>query len=359
MSKLNIGARDLGTGIPACTATWFNGVKRLISRQLDPFFALRAHAGRMSVLGSGLLSRALLLWSFALLIATTSLGQPALRSITINTEPDATVWIDGVRYGVTDSDGKLKIASVLPGVRNLRVRAIGFSEVRKSLPAPSRGDVTIKLVETKDEAELAYQQAEAQTTVDRERAISEYQRAIKLRPNFVDAYIGLARAYAERNDVENTFKAVQSAKRLRPGNAEVSVIEGRLLKDSGEEDKAIRTFKRAITEGRGFQPEAYTGLGLLYKDRAENAGGSGDYDAEAMNYNEAAKNLAMAVKQLGSSPDAIVVQQLLGLIYEKQKKYKEAIAVYEDFLRIFPDAAAAEAVRSFIIQIKKQSAEQP
>jgi len=210
----------------------------------------------------------------------------------------------------------------------------------------------------KDEAELAFQQAEAQTTVDRERAIAEYQRAIKLRPNYVDAYIGLARAYAERGDVENTFKAVQSAKRLKPGHAEVSVIEGRMLKDSGEEDKAIVVFKRSIAEGKGFQPEAYTGLGLLYKDRAENAGGSGEYDKETANYNEAAKNLSVAVKQLGGAPDAIIVYQLLGLIYERQRKFKEAITLYEKFLEIFPNAAESDAVRSFIIQIRKQMADQ-
>jgi hypothetical protein len=32
--------------------------------------------------------------------------------------------------------------------------------------------------------------------------------------------------------------------------------------------------------------------------------------------------------------------------------------VYEDFLRTFPDSNEAEAVRSFIVQINKQLAEQ-
>ena len=300
---------------------------------------------------------------FCLIAAVAVSSQPrtsstSRRSITVITEPNSTVWIDSVRYGVTNEQGRLEIASIPAGIRSIRVRANGFSETVKSLPATSRGEIPIHLTKTTDEAELAYQAAETQTTIDREKAIAEYQRAIKLRPKYPEAYIGLARAYSERGDIENAHKALQSAKRLKPGHPETSTIEGRLLKEGGEEDKAIAVFKRAIAEGRGFQPEAYTGLGLLYKDRAENAGGSGDYDLENRNYNEAAKYLATAVKQLGSSPDAIVVQQLLGLIYEKQKKYKEAIALYEDFLRLFPDAAEAEAVRSFIIQIKKQMAEQ-
>lgn len=276
-----------------------------------------------------------------------------LRSITVVTEPASTVWIDGVRYGVTDDQGRLVISSVLPGVRILRVRTAGFAELTKSLPAASRGDVVIKPVKKADEAELAFQSAETQTTVDREKAIAEYKRAIKLRPGYVEAHIGLARAYSERGDIENAFKSIQTAKRLRP-NAEALAVEGRLLKDSGEEDKAIATFKRAIALGRGFQPEAHTGLGMLYKDRAENAGGSGDYHGENANYDEAARHLAVAVDQLGSSPDAMVIIQLLGLIYERQKKFKEAIALYEDFLRLFPNTSEAGAVESFIVQIKKQ-----
>jgi hypothetical protein len=40
------------------------------------------------------------------------------------------------------------------------------------------------------------------------------------------------------------------------------------------------------------------------------------------------------------------------------KKFEEAIAVYEEFLRIFPDSNEAGAVRSFIVQIRKQMSEQ-
>jgi cytochrome c-type biogenesis protein CcmH/NrfG len=280
-------------------------------------------------------------------------GPAALRPITVITEPGATVWVAGVRYGVADDQGRLAIATIAPGVRVLRVRADGFAEVTRTLPATARGDITVKLVKTTDEATLAFQAAERQTTIDREKAIAEYNRAVKLRPDFADAYIGLARAYSERGDVENAFKAIRSAKRLRP-NAEALAVEGRILKDIDEEEKAIAAFKLAIAQGRGFQPEAYAGLGLLYKARAENAGGSGEYDAESRNYDEAARYLDRAADQLGSSPDAITIYQILGLIYERQKKFKEAIAVYETFLRIFPNSSESSAVESFIVQIKKQ-----
>jgi tetratricopeptide (TPR) repeat protein len=121
----------------------------------------------------------------------------------------------------------------------------------------------------------------------------------------------------------------------------------------GEEAKAIAAFKRSITEGKGFQPEAHTGLGLLYKDKAESHGSVGEFIEEAAAYDEASKNLRIAIKQLSGAPEASVIYQLLGLAYERRNLNKEAIIIYEEFLRLYPDSNDATAVRSFITQLKK------
>src|SRR5690606_36577044 len=109
-------------------------------------------------------------------------------------------------------------------------------------------------------------------------------------------------------------------------------------------------------EGKGYQPEAHTGLGILFQERAETYAGESDLVMEDASYDEAAKHFAIASKQLLTAPDAPIIYQMLGLVYEKQNKYKEAIAVYEDFLELFADSPEASAVRSFIVQIKKQLA---
>lgn len=284
--------------------------------------------------------------SFALYAQTS-------RSVTISTEPSSTVWIDGVRYGKTDENGKLAIRSVAAGAHTLRLSADGFKEKTQPLTATQRGEIKIVLIKTTDEAELAFQEAERLTTVDRQKAAEAFNRAISLRPNYVEAHIALARVLSDAGDLDEAKAAIASVRRLRPGLAEASAIEGRIHKENGEEQKAIAAFKRAITEGRGFQPEAYTGLGLLYKEKAEGAGGSGDFDDEELNYAESTKYLKTALKQLSGAPDAVIIYQLLGLICERQKKYVDAIAVYEEFLRFFPDTVEAEAVRSFIVQLKK------
>jgi tetratricopeptide (TPR) repeat protein len=279
----------------------------------------------------------------------------AQQTAVIKTEANASVWLNGVLYGKTDETGKLLIKGVPAGPQKLRVRADGFKEISKPLVA---GTNQIALVKTTDEAELAFQEAERLAGTDRKRAIEAYNRTVKLKPTYADAYIGLARVQSESGDFEAANKAIREAVRLSPRNSEAAAVDGRIQKLSGDDAKAIAAFKRAIAIGGGFQPEAYTGLAMLYQERAEAAGADGDVANEEKNYTEAAKNFAMAVKQLGSGADAPTIYQLLGLVYEKQKKYKEAIALYQTFLRLFPDSPEASAVESFIVQLRKQMAEQ-
>jgi tetratricopeptide (TPR) repeat protein len=280
-------------------------------------------------------------------------GAAAFRTINVVSEPGAIVWLDDVRYGKTDRDGKFEIRTVSTGNHILRLRADGFKQKTQPVGSAVRGEVRVPLVKTTDEAELSYQEAERLTDVDREKSADAYRKAIKLRPNYPEAQLGLARVLMEAQDLDGAKTAVAAARRLRPGYAEASAVEGRIHKEYGDDDKAAAAFKRSIMEAKGFQPEAYTGLGLLYKDKAEGFGGSGDFANEAVAYDEAAKNLKTALKQLSGAPDAIVLYQLLGLVYERQKKNSEAIALYEEFLRLFPNVPEATSVRSFIVQLKK------
>jgi tetratricopeptide (TPR) repeat protein len=283
----------------------------------------------------------------------------AFRAITVATEPGAVVWIDDVRYGKAGANGKLTITTVAAGGHRLRVRADGFKEVSQVILPAQKGEIKVSLAKTTDEAELAFQKAEGLTGADREAAVENYQKAIKLRPKYPEAFIGLARVLMDSGDLDGAKDAITGARKVRPVYPEASAIEGRIYKELGEEAKAIASFKRAITDGKGFQPEAYTGLGLLYKEKAEGDSGSGDFEQETANYTEAGKNLRVALKQLSGAPDTVVIYQLLGLIYERMKKYDDAIAIYEEFLRIFPNSNEADAIRSFITQIRKQRSEEP
>ncbi len=291
----------------------------------------------------------ILITSFALSVFAQKAA--TYRSITVVTQPNAIVWIDDVKRGITDANGKLSIKPVASGVRKLRLRANGFKEISQTLTAAQTGEVKIPLVKTTDEAELAFQKAEAET--DKEKAVELYEKAIKLRPKYAEAFVGMARVLSSLEDAEGALKAIANARKLRPVYAEASAVEGRIYKNDDQEAKAIASFKRAIKEGKTFQPEAHTGLALLYKEKAERYKSNGDFDLEIETYQLAADEMKLAISQLsGSEP---TFYEILGSIFEKMNKFKEAIAVYEEFIKLFPASNDVPTYRSYIVQAKKQA----
>ena len=270
----------------------------------------------------------------------------AARTLAVHTEPNAAVWLDGVRRGTTDAGGRLELKAVSAGRHSLRVRAKGFAERAVPLPPTQRGAVSVKLTRTTDEAELAFQEAEearekASTTEARQQAVELYRRALRLRANHPAARVGLARVLAEAGDYDGALKEIARARASRPAYAEASAVEGRIYRSLNDEAAAVESFRRAIREARGFQPEAYTGLGLAYEEQG--------------NYEEAAAAFRQAAAQLSDTEP--VLYELLGRTYERLEKYKEAVAAYEKYLELAPEGKLAPAIRSVIDQLRKQAAE--
>jgi len=276
---------------------------------------------------------------------TAAAGKSVAKSLTVKTEPKATVWLDEVRHGVTDDSGSLAVKNVSAGRHTLRVRARGFSERTLALLPAQRGTVEVRLTPTTDEAELLFQQAEelsAKGTEGRAEAKELYRRALKLRPRYPAAHVALARALAADDDFNAALEELSAARSLRPVYPEASAVEGRILRELAEYDESIAAFERAVREGRGFQPEAHAGLGLVYVDK-------GDHE-------QAVGHFRKAIAQLSDTEPALY--QLLGASYEKLEKWKEAVAAYEKYLELAPEGKLAPAIRSIIDQLRQQAAEQ-
>jgi len=278
----------------------------------------------------------------------------AQASITILTEGKARIWVNDVFWGITDDEGKITLRNLPVGIKRLRVRATGFKEINTLIRPTSGKELKISLTKTDDKAELAFQQAEDLVSSDKKKAMELYQQAISLNPKRAEFYVGLARVLLDQGEYEEALEAIFKARKIRPIYPEASAVEGRIYRADNNQEKAIELFQRAIREGGGFQPEAHTGLGLLYQERAEESASEGDFQQERKNYDLAAYHLKKAIEQLAGAPDAIVIYQLLGIIYERQEKYTEAVKLYEEFLRRFPDSNEREMFESFITQIKKR-----
>ena len=265
------------------------------------------------------------------------------RTLTVVTEPNAIVWIDEIRRGTTDGSGRLAALKVSSGAHTLRARAAGFKEITMSLTAAQRGEIKLRLIRTTDEAELAFQQAEAarETARDeasREKAADLYRRTLTLRPVFPAAHVGLARVLLDLNDTNGALAEIEAARRDKAVYPEASAVEGRIYREAAQTDEAIGSFNRSIRESHGFQPEAHVGLGRVYEDK-------GQYDL-------AAREFQIAINQLSDTEP--IIYQMLGAAHEKTGNNKEAVAAYENYLRLAPNGSLAPAVRSIVEQLKEQ-----
>src|SRR5256714_2586632 len=267
------------------------------------------------------------------------------RTLTITTEPAAIVWLDEIRRGVTDAAGKL-VTKVSGGTHALRVRANGFKEATMPVTAAARGEVRVRLVRTTDEAELLFQQAEtaresARDESARQKAADLYRQTLRARMAYPVAHVGLARVLLDLNDADGALAEIEAARRYRAVYPEASAVEGRIYRETGQTDEAIGSFNRAIRESHGFQPEAHVGLGRTYEEK-------GQYDL-------AAREFQIAINQLADTEP--IIYQLLGAALEKSGNIKDAIAAYENYLRLAPDGSLAPAVQSIVEQLKSQQPE--
>jgi len=259
---------------------------------------------------------------------------PSVRAqtpLTITTEPNAIIWIDEIRRGTTDASGKLTLSKVSVGRHSIRVRASGFKESTAAL-LPGRRTLAVKLVTTTDPAELKFQEAEAAREKARDQTAQQnaaelYGEAIKLRPAFPAAQVGLARVLMDLNEFKEAHAAIEAARRSRPSYAEASAVEGRIYREEAFDNDAIRSFRRSITEAGGVQPEAYVGMAKVYEDKGQFA--------------EAIAQYKKALAQLSDSEP--VIYQMLGAAYERVEQPKEAVTAYEKYLELAPTGSYAAA----------------
>lgn len=262
-------------------------------------------------------------------------------TLTLGTQPGAAVWVDEVRRGAADAEGKLEL-KLAPGRHSLRVRAKGYAERTLAVLPTQRGALSVVLTQTTDEAELAFQQAEeAREKGNNAAAVESYRQALKLRPRFASAHLGLARALESQGDTDGALEELKAARAARPVYPESWAVEGRIQRSLADYDAALAAFARALRESRGFQPEAHTGAGLVYEEQGR--------------HEEAVESFRKALAQLSDTEP--VVYELLARNLEKLERWKEAVAAYEKYLALAPQGAHASAINSIIDQLRQQAAE--
>jgi tetratricopeptide (TPR) repeat protein len=143
-----------------------------------------------------------------------------------------------------------------------------------------------------------------------EQAEEPFKKAILLKPDYVDAYVGLGRAYYLSTDYAASIKAFNEALRLAPSSPDAHAGLGWSLSGAGNHEDAIPEFKRAIE----IQPDfllAYCGLADAYKGM-----------------NQVAEAFKTYKKVIEINPD-FNVYLVLKLLSVQSGHYKEGIELFQ------------------------------
>ena len=151
-----------------------------------------------------------------------------------------------------------------------------------------------------------------------EKAISAYQKALELEPNFADAYGGLGVIYWRSGNLNDAIRHCQKAIKIAPENIEFHKNLTRIYWQKGMYDAAAVGY-RIILELNPSDENALHHLGLILLSKQE--------------YHEA---VSCFQKVLQTNPDNALTHGALGTAYYKLGEKDPAIHEFREVLRLDP-----------------------
>jgi lipoprotein NlpI len=158
---------------------------------------------------------------------------------------------------------------------------------------------------------------------DDDRAIAEYNEAIRLDPKFAYAYSSRGLAYDHKGDLERASPDYDEAIRLDPKYAQALFYRGNAYYQKGDDDRAIADYNEAIRLSPKFA-YAYNNRGTAYDHK-------GDDDRAIADFNEAIR----------LDPKFAQAYSNRGLANYQKGNFDRAIADYGEAIRLDPKYAYA------------------
>jgi tetratricopeptide (TPR) repeat protein len=205
-------------------------------------------------------------------------GQPAVT-------PPASTGNPPTRY---DWQGNHKKAQAALNARDYKTAIILFTEILESgrLPKSWKGPTLymrgkayrssrqynlavadyLAAIEADPKMDVAYYELGAtyQALGQHAKAVDAFGKAISIKGNNADYHYGRCVSHSWLGNFSAAINDCEAAARLRPRDADMLGVLGRLYEDSGQKQRAIDTYKLALSINPN-QPEAREGLKHLTK----------------------------------------------------------------------------------------------
>ena len=154
-------------------------------------------------------------------------------------------------------------------------------------------------------------------------AIADFDRAIKLKPDYAKAYVNRGIAKIEKGDWAGAITDYDSANKLKPDYAEAYVNRGIAKIEKGDWAGAIADFDRA-NKLKPDYAEAYVNRGIAKIEKGDWAGAIADFD-----------------RAIKLKPDYAKAYVNRGIAKSMQDEQASAIADYNKAIKLKPDYAEA------------------
>jgi tetratricopeptide (TPR) repeat protein len=192
-------------------------------------------------------------------------------------------------------------------------------------------------------------------TQDYDRALADYNAAIRLDPEFAAATYNRGNAYRAKGDNDRAIIDYNEALRIRP-DSRAYFNRGSAYRAKGDHDRAIADYNEAIRLDPNYAL-SYGNRGIAYAAKGDNDRAIADYD-EAIRLNpryaNAYGNRGLAYAAKGDLDRAIadydealrirpgaIDRNNRGLAYHRQMDHDRAIADYDEATRLDPRFALA------------------
>jgi cellulose synthase operon protein C len=175
-------------------------------------------------------------------------------------------------------------------------------------------------------------------------AIDSLQKSIGKNPKNADAHEHLGLNLMVENRFGDAVAAFKKAADIDPKRARLWGEVGDAEQQSGDTDGAIRDFQRALAQD-GKLTGIWTKLGVAYKDK--DCKGCRTRAEDALQH-------AIVVDAKDAS-----AHHELGYMYKDDGKRKEAMAEFQRYLELRPDAGDAASVQDDIYYLKEESRRAP
>ncbi len=261
----------------------------------------------------------------------------------------------------TDRLGKFRITNLSPIQYQIIIRHPGFQEIQREVnlvmqaseylqlqlvaePRSAATAMTVGVInanvppDARKEYEQGQSLSQAGDSKKMTEAISHFERAVQLAPDFVEAKLKLGTAYMDLGEWAKAEKVLVAASQAHPQEPNLLFALGELY----VQQKKTKEAETALNGGLNLEPRSWMGhytLGRLYWNGSELV--------------KAARQVAIALQL---NPKFAEAHLLAGNIFLRAKKGAEAQAEFEEYLRLAPNGKYARETKGLVEEIKKATA---